>query len=54
MSLPDWLLDIPEMDAYCNEHARYFYEDDGCPECKVDAADTYADMHINDRLERRG
>lgn len=45
MSLPDYLLDEPEM---CEEHGC----EKPCRACKLDLVDLYSDMKIQDAYEK--
>lgn len=53
MSLPDHLLPVPCVDAFCHEHKEWFDSDEGCKFCAIDAIDDDADMRLQDRLEGR-
>lgn len=53
MSLPDYLLPVPCVDAFCQEHGEWFESDEGCRLCGIDNADEYADERLQDWLEGR-
>lgn len=53
MSLPNHLLPVPCVDAFCREHEEWFDSDEGCKICEIDNLDDMADERLQDRLEGR-
>lgn len=49
MSLPNHLLPVPCLDAFCPVHKEWFDADEVCQLCKIDDLDDYADERVTER-----